>query len=232
MRLDFHLICKLGEGTFSEVMKVKHKKSGRIFAMKKFRKHYMSLRDVNDLQEVYALRLLNPHPCIIDLYNVIYEKKTGIVTLNFELMSSNLYELISKDNQNIPENTVKQYMYQVLVALEYIHGKGIFHRDLKPENILVKGKRVKIADFGSCRDIDSKPPYTEYIATRWYRSPECLLCNGQYSYKMDIWSAGCVFFEIISKNPLFPGNNEIDQIYKIHSVLGTPEPQVLKSMLG
>jgi len=59
-----------------------------------------------------------------------------------------------------------------------------------------------------------------------------LLCNGQYSYKMDIWSAGCVFFEIISKNPLFPGNNEIDQIYKIHSVLGTPEPQVLKSMLG
>jgi len=72
---DFHLICKLGEGTFSEVMKVKHKKSGRIYAMKRFRKHYMSLRDVNDLQEVYALRLLNPHPCIIDLYNVIYEKK-------------------------------------------------------------------------------------------------------------------------------------------------------------
>jgi len=229
---DFHIICKLGEGTFSEVMKVKHKKSGRIFAMKKFRKHYMSLRDVNDLQEVYALRLLNPHPCIIDLYNVIYENKTGTVILNFELMSSNLYELISKDNQVIPESIVKQYMYQILVALEYIHGKGIFHRDLKPENILVKGKRIKIADFGSCRDIDSKPPYTEYIATRWYRSPECLLCNGKYSYKMDMWSAGCVLYEIISKNPLFPGNNELDQIHKIHSILGTPDPQVLKSMLG
>jgi len=65
-----------------------------------------------------------------------------------------------------------------------------------------------------------------------YRSPECLLCNGKYSYKMDMWSAGCVMYEVISKNPLFPGNNELDQIHKIHNILGTPDPQVLKSMLG
>ena len=86
---------------------------------------------------------------------------------------------------------------------------------------------MKLADFGSCRGIYSKQPYTEYISTRWYRAPECLLTDGYYGYKMDLWGVGCVFFEIVSLFPLFPGNNELDQIHKIHNILGTPSRDIL-----
>ena len=91
---------------------------------------------------------------------------------------------------------------------------------------------VKIADFGSCRGIHSKAPYTEYIATRWYRSPECLLCKGLYNYKLDIWGAGCVLYEVITKHPLFPGKNEMDQLQKIHNIMGSPTQKQLKKIGG
>lgn len=70
-------------------------------------------------------------------------------------------------------------------------------------------------------------PFTEYISTRWYRPPECLLTDGYYNHKMDYWGVGCVFFEIIALFPLFPGNNELDQIHKIHEKLGTPDQTLL-----
>lgn len=91
---------------------------------------------------------------------------------------------------------------------------------------------VKLADFGSCRGIHSHLPYTEYIATRWYRSPECLLFDGIYSYKMDIWGIGCVFFELITKIPIFPGDDELDQLHKVHNVMGTPSERLLKVMVA
>ncbi len=90
------------------------------------------------------------------------------------------------------------------------------------------GDTLKLADLGSCRGIYSKQPYTEYISTRWYRSPECLLTDGYYNYKMDIWGAGCVMFEITSLSPLFPGTDELDQIHKIHNVMGTPPEAILE----
>jgi renal tumor antigen len=91
-----------------------------------------------------------------------------------------------------------------------MHRNGIYHRDIKPENILISGEIVKLADLGSCWGIYSKPPFTEYISTRWYRSPECLLTDGYYNHKMDYWGVGCVFFEILTLTPLFPGANELD----------------------
>lgn len=118
-------------------------------------------------------------------------------------------------------------------SLDHMHKKGIFHRDIKPENILIEssnseqGRGLKLADFGSCRGIYSKQPYTEYISTRWYRAPECLLTDGYYGPEMDLWGAGCVMFEITSLYPLFPGQNEVDQIARIHKVLGTPSAESL-----
>lgn len=117
-------------------------------------------------------------------------------------------------------------------SLDHMHKKGIFHRDIKPENILIESsndvsKGLKLADFGSCRGIYSKQPYTEYISTRWYRAPECLLTDGYYGPEMDLWGAGCVMFEITSLYPLFPGANEVDQINRIHKVFGTPSSDIL-----
>ncbi|XP_072126840.1 MAPK/MAK/MRK overlapping kinase-like isoform X5 [Mobula birostris] len=143
-------------------------------------------------------------------------------------MDMNIYELIQGQRHPLPESKIKNYMYQLCKSLEYMHRNGIFHRDVKPENILIKQNLLKLADFGSCRSMFSKQPYTEYISTRWYRAPECLLTDGYYSFKMDIWSTGCVFFEITSLQPLFPGSNEVDQIAKIHEVVGTPKSETLR----
>lgn len=130
---------------------------------------------------------------------------------------------------------IRSYMWQLMKALDHMHKKGIFHRDIKPENILIESssdaaKGLKLADFGSCRGIYSKQPYTEYISTRWYRAPECLLTDGYYGPEMDMWGAGCVMFEISSLYPLFPGTNESDQILRIHKILGTPSHEILQKL--
>ena len=137
-------------------------------------------------------------------------------------MDMNLYEAIKDRKKYLPERKAKSWIYQTLKALDYMHRNGIFHRDIKPENILIRNDQVKLADLGSCKGIYSKPPFTEYISTRWYRSPECLLTDGYYNYKMDIWGLGCVFFELLTLVPLFPGDDEIDQVNKINYILGSP----------
>lgn len=148
-------------------------------------------------------------------------------------MHANLYELIRGRRHYLDCTRVCSYMHQLLSALDHMHTRGIFHRDIKPENILINSRSdlthgLKLADFGSCRGIYSKKPYTEYISTRWYRAPECLMTDGFYGPEMDMWGAGCVFFEITSLYPLFPGTNELDQIERIHKVLGTTPSHVLR----
>ncbi|XP_054723811.1 MAPK/MAK/MRK overlapping kinase-like, partial [Uloborus diversus] len=182
------------------------------------------------LTEVRALRRIRPHLNVIQLHDIIFDKKSGRLCLVFELMDLNMYELLKARQKPLPEFRVKNYMYQLLSSLHHIHRHGIFHRDVKPENLLIRDNLLKLGDFGSCRGINTKRPYTEYISTRWYRPPECLLTSGHYSYKMDMWAAGCVFFEALTNLPLFPGSSEIDQINKIHNVLGTPKPSVLAKL--
>ena len=146
-------------------------------------------------------------------------------------MEMNLYEAIENRKKYLPEKKAKFWVYQTLKALEYMHKNGIFHRDIKPENILLLKNKVKLADLGSCKGMFSKPPFTEYISTRWYRSPECLLTDGYYNYKMDIWGLGCVFYELLTLEPLFPGDDEIDQVNKINYILGSPNPDLFEKFV-
>jgi len=173
------------------------------------------------------MRRLSPHANIVNLREVIFDKKSGTLALIIELLDMNLYELIKGRRNFLTEGKCRQYIYQTMKALDHMHRNGIFHRDIKPENILMKNDVVKLADFGSCRSVYSKQPFTEYISTRWYRAPECLLTDGWYTYKMDIWSVGCVFAEILSLRPLFPGANEVDQVHKIHHIVGSPSKDLL-----
>ncbi|XP_029453827.1 MAPK/MAK/MRK overlapping kinase isoform X2 [Rhinatrema bivittatum] len=224
----YKIVSKIGEGTFSDVMKTRSLKDGNYYACKKMKQEFESVDQVNNLREIQALRRLGPHPNIVFLHEVIFEQNSGCLALICELMDMNIYELIRGRRYPLSENKIKNYMYQLCKSLEHIHRNGIFHRDVKPENILIKKDMLKLGDFGSCRSVYSKQPYTEYISTRWYRAPECLLTDGYYNYKMDLWSAGCVFFEILSLRPLFPGSNELDQISKIHDIIGTPTQGILR----
>jgi renal tumor antigen len=147
-------------------------------------------------------------PFFLDYF--ISDEPTGRLALVFEIMEMNMYEAIKGRMNYLSEARVKNYIYQLLKAIEHMHKNAIFHRDIKPENILLSEDTVKLADLGSCRGLYNNPPLTEYISTRWYRAPECLMTDGHYGYKMDIWGVGCVFFEILSLFPLFPGDNELD----------------------
>lgn len=127
----------------------------------------------------------------------------------------------------LPENKIQSIIYQIVLGMQHMHKNGFFHRDMKPENLLCGSNDdiVKIADFGLAREVRSRPPYTDYVSTRWYRAPEVLLRSSTYNSPIDIWAIGCIMAELYTFRPLFPGQSEPDQIYKICSVLGTPTHQ-------
>ena len=224
---DWRVISKLGEGSFSEVYKVKSCKNQNFYAIKKLKKRYRSVEEVNRLPEITALRALQGNPNIIKLEEVLYDSQHNCLALVLELMDMNLYEFIQK--RQLDEKCCLLLIYQLLKALCIMHKKNLFHRDIKPENCMVNADtlELKLADFGSTRMTSDSGPFTEYIATRWYRAPECILTSGSYGPAVDIWAVGCILFEILTKVPLFPGNNQLDQIAKIHNILGTPGRDVL-----
>lgn len=147
------MIRKLGEGTFSEVLKAQSLRNGQNVAIKCMKSHFDSIDQVNNLREIKALQRLYPHPHIIQLIEILYDEPTGRLALVFELMEQNMYEAIKGRPNYLPEQRVKHYMYQLIKAIEHMHRNGIFHRDIKPENILLNGETVKLADLGSCRGL-------------------------------------------------------------------------------
>ncbi|TRY54219.1 hypothetical protein DNTS_030480 [Danionella cerebrum] len=226
---DYRVVRKIGEGAFSEVMKVQSLRDGKFYACKCIKQRIDSLEKALSLREIQAMKILNPHPNILQLHHLVYDSDSGRLSLICELMEKNIYELIRGRKSLLAESKVILYMYQLCRSLDHMHSHGIFHRDVKPENILIRGSDLKLADLGSSRSVFS-PPHTGYISTRWYRAPECLLTDGLYGRQMDLWSAGCVFYEMLSLKPLFPGRNALDQIHRIHQVLGTPDPDLLRNI--
>uniref|UniRef100_A0A1I7YXU1 Protein kinase domain-containing protein n=1 Tax=Steinernema glaseri TaxID=37863 RepID=A0A1I7YXU1_9BILA len=186
----------------------------------KMKKKFYTWDEAMSLREVKSLKKLN-HPNIIKLREVIRESDT--LYFVFELMQENLYELMKDRDRYFPENVIRNIIYQILQGLSFMHKNGFFHRDMKPENIMCNGTElVKIADFGLAREIRSRPPYTDYVSTRWYRAPEILLRSTAYSSPIDIWALGCIMAELYMLRPLFPGTSELDQLFKIITILGTP----------
>ncbi|KAH0788667.1 CMGC family protein kinase [Histomonas meleagridis] len=226
---EFRIIQKLGEGSFADVYKVKSLKDQQFYAEKRLKKRYRSFEDVKQLTEVAALRTLSKHPNIINLRSLMYDSQSGHVALILELMEMNLYEYISKAKAPIPEFDALLITYQLTKAISYVHSRGIFHRDVKPENCLINSQtlELKLTDFGSVSSIANKVRFTDYVATRWYRAPECILTSGIYGPAVDVWAIGCVLYEVLTGKPLFPGKHQLDQLNKIHAILGTPSKSLL-----
>lgn len=126
--------------------------------------------------------------------------------------------------KRLPAELVKSYMYQLLKGLEFCHSHRVLHRDLKPQNLLIDSHGcIKLADFGLARAFGIPiRAYTHEVVTLWYRAPEILMGARQYACPVDVWSVGCIFAEMITGRPLFPGDSEIDELFRIFRVLGTP----------
>ena len=218
--MDRYKILKtLGDGTYGSVVKAINKQTNEEVAIKKMKKKFYSWEECMALREIKSLRKLN-HINIVKLKEVI--RVNDDLYFVFEYMEQNIYQLMKDRTHDFPEVQIKSIMFQTLQGLSYMHKHGFFHRDLKPENLLVKGDAVKIADFGLAREIRSKPPFTDYVSTRWYRAPEILLRSTNYNSPVDIFACGAMMAEYYMLRPLFPGNNETDQIYKTCAVLGSP----------
>ncbi|XP_069814129.1 serine/threonine-protein kinase MAK isoform X2 [Dendropsophus ebraccatus] len=212
---------QLGDGTYGSVLMGKSNESGELVAIKRMKRKFYSWEECMNLREVKSLKKLN-HANVIKLKEVIRENDQ--LYFVFEYMKENLYQLMKDRNKLFPESVIRNIMYQILQGLAFIHKHGFFHRDMKPENLLCMGPElVKIADFGLVRELRSQPPYTDYVSTRWYRAPEVLLRSLLYSSPIDIWAVGSIMAELYTLRPLFPGTSEVDEIFKICQVLGTPK---------
>ena len=229
---NYEIIERIGGGTFADVYKAKEKDTGELVAIKTLKRKYKKLEDCLELGECKSLKKLLDDSIsdqkgfnnIIKLKTIIFVKKTGSCNLIFEYMKQDLLELMkSKEPGHLDESEIKDIIYQTLLGLAHMHKYGYFHRDMKPENLLINDKIVKIADFGLAREIRSIPPYTEYVSTRYYRAPECILKSSNYNSPMDIWAVGCIMAEMfLHPKPLFYGQNEKEVLNKICSILGTP----------
>lgn len=214
------MIRILGDGTYGSVSLAKCRDNGETVAIKKMKREFKSWEECINLREVKSLMKMK-HINVVKLKEVIREENK--LYFVFEYMKENLYQMIKNRQKHYPESTVRNITYQILQGLQFMHQQGFFHRDIKPENLLCSGPElIKIADFGLAREIRSLPPYTDYVSTRWYRAPEVLLRSTNYSSPIDLWAVGCIMAEVYTFRPLFPGSSEVDEIFKITAVLGTP----------
>ncbi|KAI3991033.1 hypothetical protein MKX01_030115 [Papaver californicum] len=216
-------IKEVGEGTYGSVFQALDTQTGEIVAIKRMKKRYYSFEECLNLPEVKSLRKMTKHKNIVQLKGIVTEN--NILYCVFEYLECDLYQLMEKRVNPFSEDQIRDWFFQVFQALAYMHQcAGYFHRDLKPENLLVtKDERtIKVADFGQAREICSQPPYTDYVSTRWYRAPEVLLKSSSYSAAVDMWAMGAILAELFTLSPLFPGTTEADELYKICSVIGSP----------
>ncbi|CAD8164080.1 unnamed protein product [Paramecium pentaurelia] len=213
----YEIMGVVGEGAYGIVLKCRNKETNECVAIKKFKETEDDEAVKKSIQrEVKMLRMLK-HPNIIQLKEAF--KKKGKIFLVFQFVDRNLLELL-EERKTLDQNSIKRVILQLVLAVHTCHSVGIAHRDIKPENLLIDNElNLKLCDFGFARTIQSQEQLTDYVATRWYRSPELLISNN-YGKQVDIWAIGCIMGELIDGQPLFPGENEMDQLYLIQKIIG------------
>ncbi|KAH8381744.1 hypothetical protein KR093_011519 [Drosophila rubida] len=240
---NFQQAEKIGEGTYGIVYKACNNKTGKDVALKKIRLEGETEGVPSTaIREISLLKKLR-HKNVVQLHDVVISGNN--LYMIFEYVNMDLKKLMDKKKDVFTPQLIKvraippiefniklhhliilqSYMYQIFDALNFCHTNRILHRDLKPQNLLVDTEgNIKLADFGLARAFNvPMRAYTHEVVTLWYRSPEILLGTKFYSTGVDIWSLGCIFSEMIMRRSLFPGDSEIDQLYRIFRTLSTPD---------
>lgn len=221
----YEKLNRISEGTYGVVYRARNQETGRICALKKVKLDkerdgfpLTSVREINILLSLH-------HPNIVNVSEVVVGTGLDAVFMVMEYAEHDLKSVMeSRMQQPFTIAEVKCLLQQLLRGVAYLHENWVIHRDLKTSNILYTNRgELKICDFGLARQYgDPLKPYTKMVITLWYRPPELLLGAQKYSTAVDMWSIGCIFAELLTKEPLFPGKVEIDQVDRIFKLLGTP----------
>jgi len=224
-------IDRIGEGAYGVVHKARDRETGNLVALK-------CIRLENDeegvpctaIREISLLKELR-HPNLVRLYEVLHNERK--LTLVFEYLDMDLRKYLDEQSASpVPTSTIKRMSRQLLEGIAYCHKRCVLHRDLKPQNLLInKAQDLRIGDFGLGRAYGiAAKKFTHEVVTLWYRAPDVLLGNGNYGPAVDMWSAGCIMLEMITGEPVFPGQNDADQLLRIFKFLGAPNDTLWPSM--
>ena len=220
MQNKYEVLGVVGEGAYGIVYKCKNKETGKYVAIKKFKEVGDELVKKTMKRELKMLQRLH-HPNVVDFQDAF--KRKGNLFLVFEFVDKNLLEVLQDHPTGLDPSLIRYIIYQICKSIKYLHEQNIIHRDIKPENLLItENFESKLCDFGFARLItgNCSEKLTDYVATRWYRAPELLLTQGEYGKEVDYWAIGCIMGELVDGNPMFPGENELDQLHCIQKVLG------------
>ena len=220
----YRIFEKIGQGTYGKVYRAVDTTTGKLVAIKKI--IFMDDGEgypATSLREISILTSLD-HPNVVKIIEVVSSPSKLLIV--FEHMETDLHNCIKNEGVQLSRYEVKVVMWQLLSAVAYIHSRRVLHRDIKPANLLLEGGVLKLADFGLARQL-SEParPYSPNSSTPCYMSPEMALLKTQYSTETDIWSCGCVFYEIITGAVLFTPDSEMQLFDMICQKIGKPEPE-------
>ncbi|KAK9297745.1 hypothetical protein QLX08_008667 [Tetragonisca angustula] len=216
----YETIKIIGGGSYGVVMKCKHRETGQFVAIKRLLEtegdhqvRKMAFREIRMLKKLCHENLVN----MIEVFRC--RKRFHLV---FEHLDHTLLDELEIVEHGLGWEMSRRHIYQVIRGLSFCHSSNIMHRDIKPENVLVSPHGVvKLCDFGCARFINTPDEsFTDYVATRWYRAPEFLVGDQRYSKAVDVWAVGCLYAEMVTGDPLFPGDSDVDQLHRITKVLG------------
>ncbi|KAB8233286.1 kinase-like domain-containing protein [Aspergillus alliaceus] len=225
---NFERLNHIEEGSYGWVSRAKDITTGEIVALKKLKMdNSPDGFPVTGLREIQTL-LEARHPNIVYLREIVIGTKMDDVFLVMDFLEHDLKTLLDDMREPFLPSEIKTLLFQVLSGLDFLHSQWIMHRDLKTSNLLMNNRgEIKIADFGMARYYGDPPPkLTQLVVTLWYRAPELLLGAEKYGTEIDMWSIGCIFGELLTKEPLLQGKNEVDQVSKIFALTGPPTPQI------
>ncbi|XP_071600144.1 cyclin-dependent kinase-like 2 [Heliangelus exortis] len=221
----YQVLGLVGEGSYGVVTKCRNRESGKIVAVKKFLESDEDavVRKIA-VREIKLLKQLR-HENLVSLLEVYKKKKRWYLV--FEFVDHTVLDDLEAFPNGLDYGRVRKYLFQIIRGTAFCHSHNIIHRDIKPENILVSQSGVvKLCDFGFARTLAaSGEAYTDYVATRWYRAPELLVGDIKYGKAVDVWAIGSLITEMLTGEPLFPGDSDIDQLYHITKCLGNLIPR-------